>query len=120
MARFTCDGNLVRIFATTTKGEERLIVAVRDTAERAHNGFKHGPTLYDYGGGRTYIPPYALGCAFTKGRWFDENADDIQSVFRQAGIVPPKARPARFIRRIIASWLQNRPQRTEAPAQTIG
>lgn len=116
MARFTREGSLVRIFATTTQGEERIIAAARLGTKRNIN---RGTALYDYGTGRTYYR-YQVGCAPAKSRWFKDSAEDIQAAFRAAGLTPPKARPARFIRRIIASFLRPRAEGEAAPAQRIG
>lgn len=116
MARFTREGSLIRIFATTTRGEERIIAAAKTGARR---DVTRGAVLYDYGTGRTHYR-YQVGCAPVQSRWFKDSAEDIQAAFRAAGLTPPKARPARFVRRIVASFLGNRPQGEPAPAQRIG
>lgn len=119
MARHSRGKSLVKIFALSRTGEERLIAAVKADSHRAKAGLGRTLKLYDFGQGLSFMH-YSVGGAGAQRRWFSESAEDIVTAFKQAGIKPPKIRKRQWIGRIVAQFHSNVPQADAAPAQRIG
>lgn len=121
MARIAREGDLIRIFAMTTSGKERLVVAAKAVPPLCRPAVM--PVLYDMGGEITITSRYAIGAAPSRRRRFAEDAHEIRATFAQAGLPEPQIVKANALHRYFMPLLHRisrmRATRTKDPVITM-